>query len=225
MKKDYYTGWQARYYNLLWGTFTKRTLMAAETMIDVATLQTLPHRLRRRPRVLDVGCGTGVLLKWLLAHIAELDAYGIDASAAMLAQAALALKEWPHVQLEQRKLSTEATAGFPYAPGTFDLITCTNTLHYLSDPVATLAELGQLLAPGGQLVVEDYARREPPFPWTAFTWLVRRVDPGHVRAYTLAEAKSLCRQAGLLVVYERSFAVDWLWHGWALRACIADRQG
>jgi len=39
-----------------------------------------------------------------------------------------------------------------------------------------------------------------------------------VRAYTLAEAKALCQQAGLLVVREKMFKVDWLWHGWVLCA-------
>ena len=55
-----------------------------------------------------------------------------------------------------------------YAPETFDVITCMNVLHDLSDPVAVLAGLRRLLAPEGQLVVEDFARREFPFPWAVF---------------------------------------------------------
>ena len=39
----------------------------------------------RPPRVLDVACGTGILLSQLLGLLPDLEAYGIDASADMLA--------------------------------------------------------------------------------------------------------------------------------------------
>jgi ubiquinone/menaquinone biosynthesis C-methylase UbiE len=188
----------------------------ALALIDFAALGRVPGRLGRAPRALDVACGTGALLAHLCERGPGLEAYGVDASADMLARARAALRRSPGVRLERAELGTGATANLPYAPGTFDLITCTNTLHYLPDPVAALAGMGRLLAPGGQLIVEDYARRESPFPWAAFEWLVRRVDPGHVRAYTLAEARALCGRAGLCVVREQAFVVDWLWHGWAL---------
>src|SRR6266849_5434572 len=108
-----------------------------------------------------------------------------------------------------------------YAPETFDVITCMNVLHDLSDPVAVLAGLRRLLAPEGQLVVEDFARRKFPFPWAVFEWLMRRIERGHVRAYTLEEAQSLCMQAGLRVADKTAFTIDWLWHGWTLRAYMA----
>ena len=218
---DYYTGWRAQLYNLFWHTYTKRTLKAAKEMIDLGALQTVPERLRRPPRVLDVACGTGILLRWLLEQIPELDAYGVDASADMLTQASAALKAWPHVHLERMELGCGETAGLPYAPGTFDLITFTNALHYLPDPVATLAGLGRLLAPAGQLVLEDYRERELWLILRVFRWLVGRVDPRHVRTYTLAEVSSLCREAGLSVVCEKTFAVVWLCDGWALQAGLA----
>ncbi len=222
---DYYTGWRAQYYNFFWHTYNKRTLKAAEAMIDLAALLAVPERLERRPRVLDVACGTGILLKWLLEQVPDLDAYGVDASADMLAQASVALKGWSHVHLECVELGSDETAGLPYKPGTFDLITFTNALHYLSDPVATLAGLRRLLAPAGQLVLEDYRERELLLIRKVFRWLVRLVDPRHVRTYTLAEASSLCRQAGLSIVCEKTFAVDWLCDGWALRTSLAGGEG
>lgn len=218
---DYYTGWRAQYYNFIWHTYNKRTLKAAEAMIDLAALRAVPERLERHPRVLDVACGTGILLKWLLEQVPDLDAYGVDASTDMLARASVALKGCSHVHLERVELGSDETAGLPYKSGTFDLITFTNALHYLPDSVATLAGLGRLLAPAGQLVLEDYREREQSLILKVFRWLVRRVDPRHVRTYTLAEANSLCRQAGLSVVCEKTFVVDWLCDGWALRASPA----
>ena len=213
---SYYSGRRARHYNTRWRTFTKRTLAEALAVIDEARLRRVPEQLGRPPRVLDVACGTGVLLRRVLDRVPDAEAYGVDASADMLAQARAALDNRPHVWLERAEVGAGETAGLPFAPQTFDLITCTNVLHDLTGPVAVLAGLGRLLAPGGQLVVEDYARREPPFPWFVVEWLARRIEGGHVRAYTLAEARSLCVQAGLHVACERAFKVDWLWHGWAL---------
>lgn len=214
----FYSGWQARRYDRLWRTFSARTHAVTLALVDFAALGDAPARLGRPARALDAGCGTGTLLRALLGRVPALDVYGVDASEEMLAQARAALGGQPNVHLARATLGAGETANLPYAPATFDLITCTNLLHYLPEPAATLAGLRRLLAPDGQLVLEDFVRRRAPFPWPAFEWLVRRLDAGHVRAYTLAEARTLCARAGLRIVGEPEFVVDWLWRGWALRA-------
>ncbi len=140
----------------------------------------------------------------------------------MLAQAQALLAGLPQVRLEQVELATSGSAYLPYAPATFDLITCTNALHAMPDPVGTLVELRRLLAPGGHLVLEDFARRSPPFPWRAFEWLVRLVVGRPVHVYTLAEVQSLCREAGLCIDCSKAFRIDWLLQGWALRVHTSD---
>ena len=223
-----YSGRRARLYNRVWRRFEERTLANALAMIDTVALcasrntRDAPDDLPRPLRVLDVACGTGLLLRRLLTDglpecARDVEACGTDESADMLAQARAILGAWSNVRLEQLSLDSGPTAGLPYELGTFDLITCTNTLHYLPDPVAALTSLGQLLAPGGQLIIEDFARREPPFPWPVFEWVVRRLDDGHVRAYTLHETLLLCEQADLHVIKKAAFRIDWLWRGWALR--------
>lgn len=221
---SYYTGWRARYYNTRWRSYTRRTLAQTLAMIDVDALRRVPDRLRRPPRLLDVACGTGILLRMLTELVPDVEAYGVDASPDMLAQARAALSGRPRVWLEQAEANEGPTAGLPYAPETFDLVTCTNTLHNLANPLATLPGLRRLLAPGGQLVLEDFARRTPSFAWTVFEWLERRIEGGHGRAYTLAEARSLCQHSGLRVACEKAFTVNWLWHGWALRAYAAPAE-
>jgi ubiquinone/menaquinone biosynthesis C-methylase UbiE len=186
-------------------------------MMDFPALRRVPEQLGRRPRVLDVACGTGVLLKWLLEQVPDMEAYGVDASADMLEQARAALKDQPHVHLEQAEVDASETANLPYAPGMFDLITFTNALHDLQEPGATLSGLKRLQAPDGQLVMEDFARRIGPFPWAAFEWVLGRVEGRQVHASTLAEAQSLCEQAGLRVACGKAFTVNWLWHAWVLR--------
>jgi len=83
----YYTGRRAQRYNERWRTFSGKTLAEALAMIDVTALRNVPEHLGRPPRVLDVACGTGILLKELLERVPGIEVYGADASADMLVQA------------------------------------------------------------------------------------------------------------------------------------------
>lgn len=216
--RNWYSGARAKRYQRLWSTFTERSLGTALATLDWQMLLRVPERLGRSPRALDVGCGTGVLLQRLLERVPELHACGIDASADMLAEARLTLRAWPGVELLQVRLNTGAPAELPFAPGTFDVITCTNVLHYLPQPEDTLTTLRQLLAQEGQLIIEDYARRTPPFPWPVFECLIRCLDAQHVRAYTLSEVHAMALRAGLQITAEQAFTITRLWHGWVVRA-------
>lgn len=192
-----YSGWHARWYHRIWRRFEQCTLAAAVALIDWDALAA-----RRLPRgeplcVLDVACGTGLLLRRLRDRLPDAELFGVDASADMLAQARAALGESPHTHLLQARVGADPRADLSFSPQSFDLVICTNALHYFRDPVAVLRGLAQLLAPDGQLVLVDYARRSAPFPWPLFAWLVRHLDPGHVRAYTLEEVRELCQRAGL----------------------------
>jgi len=107
--------------------------------------------------------------------------------------------------LEQVEVGAGETAKSPYVWGFFDLITFTNALHDIPDPVGTLAGLRRLLAQEGQLVVEDFARREQPFVWAVIEWLGQQIEGTYVRAYTLAEASPFAsRQDFMLPVGDRS---------------------
>ena len=213
----HYTGKSALHYNRRWRAYNERTLAEALTMIDLAALRIRAEHTGCRRRVLDVACGTGLLLKRLIELVPGIDIYGVDASADMLMQARLALPQVSSTHFQQARWGSGETAGLSYAPQTFELITCTNTLHYIADPIPALKGLHHLLVPTGSLVLEDYARRPPPFPWTLLEWLLRRIEGEYVRAYTLAEAQSLCVQAGFEVVASKAFVIDWLCHGWVLR--------
>lgn len=214
----YYKGKRAHHYNIRWQRFNTRTLSETLAMIDVAALRRIQEGQGRLPLVLDIACGTGLLLKQLLAQVPDMEVYGLDASADMLAQAQAALQGHPHVHLECMQIATGMASNLPYAQENFDLITCTNALHDMREVVVLLAGLQKLLAPGGQLVVEDFAPREPRLFWAAFEWFLQRIEGNKVHAYTLNEALSLCKQVGLHVANEKGFIIDWLWHGWVLSA-------
>ena len=114
-------------------------------MVDIAALRSVPERHGRLPRLLDVACETGIFLSRLLDRLPGAEAYGVDGSEDMLAQARTALKDQPHVHLERVHVGTGETACLPFAQETFGLITCTNALHDLPEPLATLSGLRRLL--------------------------------------------------------------------------------
>jgi SAM-dependent methyltransferase len=201
----YHIGKRAISYNRTWKTFSEKTLAATCSSIDLTRLQKVAETRERSPRILDAACGTGLLLQMLAHLIPQAELYGMDESRDMLAQARLLLGDHPRVHFAQVAMKGGKMADLPYQPASFDLITCTNALHYLDDPVAVLRGLALLLVPQGQMVVEDFARQPFPFPWKGFEWFIKRVDPQHIQAYTLTEAQMLCQAAGLQVMAAKNF--------------------
>jgi len=196
--------------------FTQRTLSETLAILDVEAIADHAQQHRRTPRLLDVACGTGILLSLLHQRFPDAELYGVDSSQDMLALAQKRLSGVQELRLAHTIVGPSAQVGLPFPADSFDLITCTNALHAMPDPVATLAGFRRLLAPFGQLLLEDYARRPPPFPWWLIERLTSLIVEGHVHPYTLAETRSLCEQAGLCIRASRAFVIDWLMHGWVI---------
>lgn len=145
------------------------------------------HYLRRRiarlralvPQpgpVLDVGCGTGLLL-WGLAQ-AGYDVTGLDASAGMLRQAPAGFPP--------RLLQASADA-IPLRSGSFPLVVSVATFHHLVDPDVVrgaVREMVRVTAPGGACVIWDHNPRNPYWPL-----LMARVpqDQEHTRLVPVSE--------------------------------------
>jgi SAM-dependent methyltransferase len=160
---------------------------------------------------LDVGSGTGRLVEVLLERLPTARVVGLDTSEDMLRQAQRRLSE--RAGLIRAVLDPDANGDLPFPPCCFAAVVMSNVLHYLPNAVGVLAVVADVLQEGGQLVVEDYARRLLPFPWWLFEWLLSRLDPWHVHTYTLQGAVEHCQRAGLQVELAEAFAIGWLWHG------------
>ena len=171
--RDQYAERGAARYDRVWATFTGRSLAP---VLALAT----PH-LSAHQRVLDVGCGTGVLLGDLHARESTLVLTGLDGSAAMLAHARQRLGS--AVTLQSADLNADnALADL----GQFDLITCTNVLHYLRQPAPLVRGIRTHLAPGGRLIVSDFVRHG--WWWPAFEAVLRGADRQHQQTATSAAA-------------------------------------
>jgi len=101
-------------------------------------------------KVLDVGCGTGSLLKELSQSGRELNLYGIDLSPEMINGARVKLKDVEHVELYER-----SAADLLFQSNYFDYVVCMNSLHHHPNPKQSLAEMTRVLKPGGVMILMD----------------------------------------------------------------------
>ena len=103
-------------------------------------------------QLIDIGTGTGRMLE-LFAGRAE-QALGIDRSSEMLrlARAKLAERGLTNAELRQADLYA-----LPLGDGAADAAILHHVLHFAQQPGAAIAEAARVLAPGGRLLIADFA--------------------------------------------------------------------
>jgi SAM-dependent methyltransferase len=132
-----------------------------------------------RPRILDVGCGTGANLE-MLARFG--DAEGVDVSEDALAFCrARGLAE----------VRAGAAEALPFADDSFHLVTALDVVEHLDDDAAGLCEMRRVLRPGGRALLFV-----PAFMWL---WGPQDDVSNHRRRYTLRELRARVGAAGLSV--------------------------
>ena len=104
-------------------------------------------------RVVDVGCGGGILAESMALRGARVT--GIDLSQKALGVARLHQLE-SGVEVEYRLVSAEALAG--EVPASFDVVTCMELLEHVPDPASTVAACAALATPGGHVVFSTLNR-------------------------------------------------------------------
>jgi SAM-dependent methyltransferase len=106
--------------------------------------------IRAGNKILDVGCGTGVLAREALRRVGqEGQVVGLDLNEGMLAVAARA-----EPNIEWRRGDA---ASLPFEDSSFDVVVSQFALMYFPDRVASLREMWRTLAPGGRLAVAAWA--------------------------------------------------------------------
>lgn len=145
--------------------------------------------------MLDLGTGTGRMLE-VFADDAE-RAEGVDLSPEMLAFARTRLDASgvSHAHVRQGDIFD-----LTFGDQEFDLVTLHQVLHYLDDPAACIAEGARVLAPGGRLLIADFAPHELDF---------LREEQAHRRlGFSENEVSRWCQKAGLRVVSAQALPPD-----------------
>ncbi|HEX6245129.1 MAG TPA: class I SAM-dependent methyltransferase [Polyangiales bacterium] len=109
-------------------------------------------RLDARPRLLEIGCGTGALLRALAPRVAE--ACGVDISPAMIERAKA--RASGQSNLDFRTLSG---VDLPFAAQRFDVVVSFLSFRYL-DWTRIWPEIRRVLAPGGRFWLVDLVRQQ-----------------------------------------------------------------
>jgi len=179
-------------YDQRWSAYLKASLhMTLEKVADLSG-----------DRVLDVACGTGLLLESLAKRSERRELVGVDRVPAML-------------DVARQRLGGRATfleceaAHLPFDDMEFQLVTSTNALHYFPDADAALGEIRRVISPNGNLVITDWCR---DYFWMR---LLNRVLPwtqhAHVHTFSSNELRRSLAQAGFSIKSVSREKIDWFW--------------
>jgi SAM-dependent methyltransferase len=147
---------------------------------------------RAADRVLDVAGGPGALAAVLAGSVASVTV--LDAAPGLL--------DYVPEGIERVEGRAEQ---LPFGAGEFDLVTCVNSLHHIARPARALDEMARVLAPGGRVVLEDFAPE--PDARRARRWeeIERLRDPEHGRLLSQGEARAPLQAAGMHLDAEESW--------------------
>ncbi len=148
-------------------------------------------------RVLDVGCGGGLLAEGMARRGARVT--GIDLAPESLEVARLHAVA-AGVAVDYRQIAAETLAGTE--PGSFDLVTCLEMLEHVPDPAAIVAALARLTRPGGDVICSTINRNARSFALAIVgaEYVFRLLPMGthqYARLIRPAEISRWARNAGL----------------------------
>ena len=149
-------------------------------------------------RVLDVGCGGGILADAMARKGA--DVLGIDLSSKSLKVAQLHALEAQTPGVSYREVSAETLAA--EQPGQFDVVTCMEMLEHVPDPASIVRACATLVKPGGWVFFSTLNRNPKSFLFAIVGAeyvlnLLPRGTHEYAKMVRPSELAGHCRAAGL----------------------------
>jgi ubiquinone/menaquinone biosynthesis C-methylase UbiE len=171
--------------------------------VEATTRETL-RRLPMTPsaRVLDVGCGTGELLRRLRARYPDALLAGLDPVAEMLTVAKDKLSGREDLRIGYADI-------LPWNGGSFDVVVSCNMFHYITHPVDALREMSRVLRPGGTIVLTDWC--DDYIACRICNLYLRLTNRAFYKTYRQAECLALLQAAGFRDVKLERYKISWLW--------------
>lgn len=150
-------------------------------------------------KVIDIGCGGGILSESMAAHGATVT--GIDVGKAPLTVAKLHALE-ANIQVDYRNITAEQIA--TEMPESFDVITCMELLEHVPDPASLITACAKLVKPGGHLFFSTINRNPKAYLLAIIgaEYVMNMLPKGthdFEKFIRPSEMEQWCRQAGLEV--------------------------
>ncbi|WP_367068297.1 bifunctional 2-polyprenyl-6-hydroxyphenol methylase/3-demethylubiquinol 3-O-methyltransferase UbiG [Oryzisolibacter sp. LB2S] len=182
-------------------------------------------------RVLDVGCGGGILADSMARKGAHVT--GIDLATKALRVARLHALEAQTPGIEYREVSVEALA--QEIPAAFDTVTCMEMLEHVPDPHSVVAACAQLVKPGGWVFFSTINRNPKAYALAivAAEYVLKMLPQGtheYAKFIQPSELAAACRSAGLDVVQARGMQYNpltgryWLSDDTSVNYLVATRR-
>ncbi|CAK7070606.1 3-demethylubiquinone-9 3-methyltransferase [Kerstersia gyiorum] len=148
-------------------------------------------------RILDVGCGGGILAESMAAQGAEVK--GIDLADASLQVARLHSLE-SGIKVDYESVAVEALA--EREPGSYDVVTCMEMLEHVPDPSSVVQACSTLLKPGGLATFSTLNRNAKSFLFAIVgaEYILKLLPRGthqHDKFIKPSELAAYVRRAGL----------------------------
>jgi 2-polyprenyl-6-hydroxyphenyl methylase/3-demethylubiquinone-9 3-methyltransferase len=155
-------------------------------------------------RVLDIGCGGGILADAMARQGAQV--LGIDLASKALKVAQLHALEAGTQGVEYREISAEALAA--EQPGSFDVVTCMEMLEHVPDPSSVVRACATLVKPGGHVFFSTINRNAKAFMFAIVgaeyvLSLLPRGTHEYAKFIKPSELAGYCRAAGLNLQHTR----------------------
>ena len=145
-------------------------------------------------RALDLGCGTGEMMKMLLQVDDQRELYGIDLSEKMLSVAESKLSG-------KVRLVLGDSEHLPFADNFFDVVYCNDSFHHYPVPENVIGEVQRVLKPGGTFLIGDCW--QPLVGRAIMNFYMRHSKEGDVKIYSKEEMVSLLSQCFHDISWER----------------------
>jgi ubiquinone/menaquinone biosynthesis C-methylase UbiE len=182
----------AERYDSRWSFYINATIGETLNRLDI----------KQGEHILDLGCGTGVLIQRLLQVSPEIEVAGIDACAEMLE---IAKQKLP----ESVELKLGSADNLPFPSDYFDLVVSTSAFHFFPDPSQALQEAKRVLKPNGRLVITDWCYDY--LTCKVCDFFLQCFNRAHSRTYGVAECQAMMLGEGLQEVEIERYKIDWFW--------------
>jgi ubiquinone/menaquinone biosynthesis C-methylase UbiE len=130
--------------------------------------------------IVDVGCGTGRLLRKARERWPQARLTGVDPAEGMVKKARQMMRDSTFI--------VSPAESIPLPDMSVDLVFSTTSFHHWSDQLQGIREIRRVLRPGGQFFLADIA----PLPF-----FLRFVHRGHGQLRNQNEVRNMFEQAGL----------------------------